>query len=925
MYKFKASKYKNAFTANAKKEECISDLNVETPVTFGNHATASAKLVAFCVGSASGGKIMVFDINANGRLGAGPSLNAHSDSITDLEFSPFNHCRLATAGADNTVKIWDLPLDGITDNFSEGPIQTLAEFKQRPESISFHPIAENILAVAFGSMIYVYDIENGKRVFELDTGRDLIQCISWKKNGIHIAATTKDRYLLICDPRSGKVMTSGEAHANHKESRVIWAGESDKVFTTGFSSGRQKELKVWDVTGEKPTCLHTQDFGSGTGILMPFYDEDTGMVFVSAKGDSNISFLEFFEDKNPSLKIASQQLLSNQTKGMCMVSKLGVNAAECEVNRLFQLAQKMLVPVPWTVPRKTLREFPSDLFPDTASDEPGLTAKQWIAGENAKRIKTSLEPSKRKPLRLESTEAEKPQPVSQTNGDSTAEIIQESKPVAKEPIAAKNAAKEPIAAKNAAKEPEPAPKPKYAPFAGVRKSKFRHWKCTIGHPSSHVTRVEPISLSISTSSDCLRCSHLYAAVPMKGPGGQIAIIKISSPGRMTEDNSLTLQNLKTVTDLQWNPFNQSQLAVSLENSNVKIWNIPSNKFGELLEEPDLTFKGQPGKPMVLCFHPLAENVIASGDVESNIVIWDVKTGDTYFELSCDAGEIMSIAWSQNGKFIAASTKDKKLFIFEPRKSNEPIQVGPGPGNRSSRIIWACNDKFIAVSGFDRSSNRTISLHSTTDLASGPVSSENYTATPSVMMPHYDADSSTLFIVSKGDATIQSLEISENEPPHLFRIATFSNDAPVQGISLLSKKNIDVKKVEFAQGWCLSKNTLQPMSFTVPRVKMEYFQDDLFPLTSVTWEASMSASEWVNGGNKTQRKLDLKPSTMTKLSDAPPDEVKPKKYESYDVSTYKTDEEKKEELLEAMSGKLDLDKQLEQDTMEGVDEDEWDDY
>lgn len=64
-----------------------------------------AHLNSFTSGS---GKLTVLDINAKGRIGNGPALNAHSDSITALEFSPFNHCKLATASADNTVSIKSL-------------------------------------------------------------------------------------------------------------------------------------------------------------------------------------------------------------------------------------------------------------------------------------------------------------------------------------------------------------------------------------------------------------------------------------------------------------------------------------------------------------------------------------------------------------------------------------------------------------------------------------------------------------------------------------------------------------------------------------------------------------------------------------------------------------------------------------------------
>ena len=54
--------------------------------------------------------------------------------------------------------------------------------------------------------------------------------------------------------------------------------------------------------------------------------------------------------------------------------------------------------------------------------------------------------------------------------------------------------------------------------------------------------------------------------------------------------------------------------------------------------------------------------------------------------------------------------------------------------------------------------------------------------------------------------------------------------------------------------------------------------------------------------------------------------KPKKYESYNPDTYKTDDQKKEELMSAISGKLEQhDEPLPQDLTEGVDDDEWVSY
>ena len=45
-------------------------------------------------------------------------------------------------------------------------------------------------------------------------------------------------------------------------------------------------------------------------------------------------------------------------------------------------------------------------------------------------------------------------------------------------------------------------------------------------------------------------------------------------------------------------------------------------------------------------------------------------------------------------------------------------------------------------------------------------------------------------------------------------------------------------------------------------QMEYFQDDLFPDTLVTWEPTLSADEWLSGRDAQQQRVSLKPDGMT---------------------------------------------------------------
>lgn len=146
---------------------------------------------------------------------------------------------------------------------------------------------------------------------------------------------------------------------------------------------------------------------------------------------------------------------------------------------------------------------------------------------------------------------------------------------------------------------------------------------------------------------------------------------------------------------------------------------------------------------------------------------------------------------------------------------------------------------------------------------------------------------------KGDGTIFAFE-AINETPYLSRLSDLKGDGAHQGFGLLPKTECDVKAVEFARMLRLTRSTIEPIPITVPRRKMEYFQDDIFPPTNVTWEPSMTADEWAKGGNKPLRVINLKPADMDNLSDHP-DKPRESKYKFKSEVRTKTDAEKRDEV------------------------------
>lgn len=71
--------------------------------------------------------------------------------------------------------------------------------------------------------------------------------------------------------------------------------------------------------------------------------------------------------------------------------KRGVNTSICEVFRFYKLhtTRNLCEPISMIVPRKS-DQFHDDLYPDTVSPKPALTAQEWISGRNAMPILMSM-------------------------------------------------------------------------------------------------------------------------------------------------------------------------------------------------------------------------------------------------------------------------------------------------------------------------------------------------------------------------------------------------------------------------------------------------------------------------------------------------------------------------------------------------------
>ncbi len=125
--------------------------------------------------------------------------------------------------------------------------------------------------------------------------------------------------------------------------------------------------------------------------MMPFYDEDTRMLWLTGKGDGNVRYYEV-TDTEPWLHPLAEHRTNVSTKGADFMPKRSLNPLRCEVARMLKLTGDSVEPISFVVPRKETT-FQEDIFPDTYAGVATLTAEAWFNGASgacAARASSSL-------------------------------------------------------------------------------------------------------------------------------------------------------------------------------------------------------------------------------------------------------------------------------------------------------------------------------------------------------------------------------------------------------------------------------------------------------------------------------------------------------------------------------------------------------
>ncbi|XP_034087308.1 coronin-2A [Gymnodraco acuticeps] len=393
---YRSSKFRHVFGKPAVKDSCYDGVPITRSVQDNNFCAVNPRFLAVITECAGGGAFLVLSVHHTGKVDPHqPRISGHRGNVLDVKWNPFNDYCIASCSEDTTVKVWEIPPHGVLKNLTV-PWKELQGHSRRVGLIEWHPTANNILfSTAYDYKVMIWNLDCPEQVIKnpvrtISHHTDVVLSLSFNTDGSLFATTCKDRKVRIIEPRSGNLLQEANCKT-HKASKVLFLGNLKMLFTSGTSRWNDRQFALWD-QDDLSVPLLEENLDGSSGVLFPFYDPDTHMLYLAGKGDGNMRYYEIGSEK-PYIHYLTEYRSHQPQKGMGVMPKRGLDVSSCEVFRFYKLVttKSLIEPLSMIVPRRS-ESYQDDIYPMTAGNRPALSAEEWLSGIDKGPVLMSLKP-----------------------------------------------------------------------------------------------------------------------------------------------------------------------------------------------------------------------------------------------------------------------------------------------------------------------------------------------------------------------------------------------------------------------------------------------------------------------------------------------------------------------------------------------------
>jgi RNA polymerase sigma factor (sigma-70 family) len=184
--------------------------------------------VAFAKEVQEAGKVLLFEAATGKEV---RTLAGHDAAVFALAFAPDGK-RLATAGYDETIRLWDLG--------SGGPVWKAGPLGTPVYQLAFSRDGRALVSRGAENRVRVWDPADGKEVRPLEAPEWGVAAVAWTPDGKRVALASS-RKVWVYDPATGRVLQQLAGHKYAINSMAV-AGRGD-LLTSG---GQDGFVRLWD-------------------------------------------------------------------------------------------------------------------------------------------------------------------------------------------------------------------------------------------------------------------------------------------------------------------------------------------------------------------------------------------------------------------------------------------------------------------------------------------------------------------------------------------------------------------------------------------------------------------------------------------------------------------------------------------------------